>query len=257
MLRIHSLIFYIIFFLTLLSGCVSNKAPVSAAYDPALEKYDAEQLLVLGEKFIAQGDSKQATKYFHALDVKFPYSSHARQGMLDTIYAEYNQEHHGATLVAADRYIRIYPRGPDVDYAYYMKGLVNMGKGRDPVYRKLGVDPALRDLSHINQAFRDFSTIVRFFPESPYARDARARLFYLRNLLARHELLIGEFYYARKAYIGAANRAANVVRHYQGAPQVEDALILMVKSYQAIGEETLANNALRMLQLNYPNRKLP
>lgn len=256
MLRTRSLVSCITLLLTLLSGCANNKNPVSAAYDPALEKYNAEQLLTLGEKSIAKGQSKEAIKYLHSLDVKFPFSPYARQGMLDTIYAEYNQENLGATLAAADRYIRVYPRGPEVEYAYYMKGLVNMGKGRDPVYRKLGVDPALRDLSHINQAFTDFTTIVRFFPESAYARDAKARLVYLRNLLARHELLVGEFYYDKKAYIGAANRAANVVEHYQGAPQVEDALVLMVKSYRAIGEEALANNALRMLNLNYPNRKM-
>lgn len=240
---------------TLLSGCASNKN-ISPAYDPSLDKYDAQQLLAMGEKSIAKGNPKDAIKYLHSLDVKYPFSPYARQALLDTIYAEYIQDNYGTTILAADRYIRVYPRGPDADYAYYMKALMNMGKGRDPVYRKLGVDPALRDLSHINQAFADFTTIVRFFPDSPYAADSKARLVYLRNLLARHELLIGEFYYSKRAYIGAANRAAQLVEHYQGTPQVEDALVLMVKSYRAIGEDALADNALRMLNLNYPGRKI-
>ncbi len=239
----------------LLTGCANNKA-VTPPYDPALEKYNAKELLDLGERSIAKGNSKEAIKYFHALNVKYPFSPYARQGMLDTIYATYKTDKWGSTLLEAERYIRVYPRGPDVDYAYYMRGIVNMGKGRDPTFRFLGVDPALRDLSHINDSYTDFATIVRYFPESRYAADARARMVYLRNLLARHELIVADFYYQKKAYIAAANRAATIVEYYQGAPQVQDALVLMVKSYRAIGQEALANNALRMLKLNYPNRKV-
>lgn len=256
MLRTLTLVSFFTIFVTLLSGCANGKSSIPTAYDPSLEQYSAEQLLETGEAAIAKNNFKQAIKYLHALDVKYPFSPFTRQGQLDLIYAYYKQDDLPQALAAADRYIRVYPRGPAVDYAYYIKGLINMGKGRDPIYRKLGIDPALRDLSHVNQSFSDFTTIVKLFPHSPYAKEAQSRLVYLRNLLARHELLIAEFYMDKKTYIGAANRAAYIVEHFQGAPQVEDALVIMVKAYRAIGEERLANNALSVLKVNYPNRQV-
>jgi outer membrane protein assembly factor BamD len=254
--RVYCILHLITFFsIFLLSACAKKGNVTLKPYDPKLESYSAEQLLSEGEKALARNKMKKGIEYLHALEVKYPFSTYARQAQLDIIYANYKMEENIAALAAADRYIRTYPAGPNTDYAYYIKGLINTGRGRDIISRKVGVDPAERDLKHIKQAFYDFSIVVRDFPQSPYAKDSYARLIYLRNLIARHELILAEFYYHKKAYIAAANRASGIVKHYQGTPQVEDALVLMVKAYRALGEKELETNALEVLRLNYPNKK--
>jgi outer membrane protein assembly factor BamD len=213
----------------------------------------ARQIFTSGEHAMAKGDYEQAVQDFEALDTLYPFGPFAEQGQLDIIFAYYKNNDPASALGAADRYIRLYPRSPNVDYAYYMKALINYGRGETWFQHVFPTDPAQRDLGYMEQSFRDFNELSRRFPDSPYAQDARMRMAYIRNLLAQHELNIAQYYMRHKAYVAAANRAGGIVENYQGAPQVIPALGIMVEAYRALGETRLANNVLQVLELNFPN----
>ncbi len=137
-----------------------------------------------------------------------------------------------------------------------MKGLANFGRGRGWLQKLFRVDPAQRDLNHVRASFAAFSTLLQLFPHSRYAPDAQKRMYYIRNLLARHELETAKFYYEREVYVAAANRASGIVKHFEGAPQVVPALGIMVRSYRALGQTDMANEALQVLAMSYPNSKV-
>jgi len=231
-----------------LSGCATNgKIPTAVKF----RGMSARVILEKGEMALARRQYKAAIKYFEALDTLYPFGRYTRQTQLNIIYAYYGKGDKAEAIAAADRYIKLYPRGPHTDYAYYMKGIASLSQQSTFVRRMFGIDPAQRQLKGLKTAFNAFGRLVRYFSYSHYAPDARRKMIYIRNLLAQHELEVADFYYRRRAYVGAANRAARVVRFYQGAPQVVSALGLMVKSYRAIGEYRLANDALRVLLTNY------
>lgn len=232
----------------LLAGCKTTES-----YD-AYKGQTAEQIFSRGENNLMHRHYDAAAKDFEALDTLYPFGAYAQQSQLDIIYAYYRADNTDLALAAADRYIRLYPRGPNVEYAYYLKGLINMGY--DGWMERLGrTNPADRDVTSLEQAFSDFNELVQRFPDSAYTPDAKRRMVYLRNLLAQHQLSIAQFYFQRKAYVASANRASYLVQNYQGSPQVIPALAIMVQSYRALGETDMANDALRVLTLNYPNAK--
>jgi outer membrane protein assembly factor BamD len=244
--------FISIIFITLMSFTL-----VACKTTEPLEIYKgdtAEQIFTQAEHNLAAGHYESAAKDFEALDTLYPFGAYSQQGQLDIIYAYYKKgDDAESALAAADRYIRLYPRSPDVDYAYYMKGLINMGTNDSWIDRWIRSDPAQRDLSGMDQAFQDFNLLVQRFPNSRYAPDSRKRMIYIRNLLAQNQLEIARFYLKRKAYVASANRASNVVSLYQGSPQVVPALSIMYESYRALNEDKMANDALRLLITNYPN----
>lgn len=206
-----------------------------------------------GEKALAQGDYGQAVQYFEALDAIYPFGPHAQQGQLDIIYAYYKGGDDASALAAADRYIRLYPRGRTVDYAYYLKGIVGFTMGMSWLQKLVGTDPAPRDVSTLQQSFSSFATVVHLFPASHYAADSRLRMAYIRNLVAHREVQIAHFYLEKKAYVAAANRASYVVQHFEGSPQVVAALTIMVKSYRALGLHKMADSTYQILRASYPN----
>lgn len=237
----------VLFVITALAGCKTT-----TAYQPYQGLSD-KQILERGEYNMAKGRYEQASKDFEALDTLYPFGEYSQQGQLDIIYAYYKNDDTDSALAAADRYIRLYPRSPDVDYAYYMKGLINSGPPENWFHRWIQAPPEKRDLTGQQQAFQDFSTLVEEFPNSKYTPDARQRMVYIRNLLAEHQLEIAQYYMRHKAYVAAANRAGDVVEMYPGAPQVIPALAIMVEAYNKLNEPQMANNALRVLKTNYPN----
>lgn len=212
-----------------------------------------QQIFERAERNLAKGNYDTAAKDFEALDNLYPFGPYAQQAQLDIIYAYYKNSDIDSALAAADRYIRLYPRSSDIDYAYYMKGLIGMGTPEGWLDYWVKTGPADRDVSGLDQAFRDFATLVQRFPDSKYVPEARKRMAYIRNLLAAHNLRIAQYYYNRKAYVAAANRAGDVVKNYSGAPQVIPALAIMVESYRALNENDMANDALQVLVNNYPN----
>jgi outer membrane protein assembly factor BamD len=245
-------IIFVLFCTLVISSCaVKDYSPKN------FEKYTAKQILDGGKKALAKKDYNEAAKYFEAIDALYPYSPEARQGQLDIIYAYYKAEDYASTLAAASRYIHLYPEGSYTDYAYYMKGVANFDKNKT-IFQK--IYPVRRpeniDISNLQAAFVDFSELVKEFPSSRYAKDAEKRMIYIRNMLAGHELYIAEFYFKRKAYIAAINRASDVVKHYERVPQTKDALRIMIKSYRALGLNKQANDALRIFKMNFPNDRV-
>lgn len=238
----------IVLLCVLLTAC-SGSGDELAAY----RGIPAKTLLKTAEHNIAGGNYTEASKRLEALEAIFPFSREAEQGQLDIIYAYYKDGDQASTLAATDRYIRLYPRSHHVDYAYYMKGLAQFNAGGTWLQRYSGMDPARLNMTHKRQAFRTFGQLVHAFPRSRYAADARLHMIYIRNLLAQHQLYIAQFYYKRRAYLAAANRASSVVQHFEGAPAVMPALVVMVKSYRQLKLPKLAKNSLATLQTSYPH----
>jgi outer membrane protein assembly factor BamD len=235
----------------LLNSCVSTKDPAEA-----FKGQSAEQIFRGGEQQLAKGNYTTAAKHFEGLDALYPFSEFSEQAMLDSIDAYYQSGDYASATAAAARYIHVYPANPHVDYAWYMKGVSEMVQDRSWPQRYLPIDVALRDPGVAAKAFDDFTTLTQQFPNSAYVPDARKRMVYLRNMFAQKELEIADFYYQKKAYVASANRAAGVLKHYSGSPATEGALVLMIKSYKALGQTEEANKALQTLKLNFPKSKV-
>jgi outer membrane protein assembly factor BamD len=196
---------------------------------------------------------QRAIAIFQQLEAAYPFGQYAAQSQLELIFAYYRNGEPEAARAAADRFIRLYPDHPNIDYAYYMKGMAYYSEDGRILGRYLPTDPAKRDPGKATESFTDFSELLRLYPDSQYAADARARMVYLRNLLASYEIYVAEFYIERQAYLSALNRARYVVENYQGAPVVPRALEIMTEMYLRMGLNDLADQSLAILKLNYPD----
>ena len=234
----------------LMAGCSSNKDQFAAyRHKTAAQIYhDAHTALV--KKHYAD-----AVDGYEALDAIYPFGPYAQTAQLESIYAYYKNDDLPEAVTAADRYVRLYPRTEGVAYAYYMQGVISQTQSYSWFQRKVGVDPAWRDLTDQKQAFMSFSEVVTLYPNSPYAADSILRMRYLRNVIAEHSLELARYYYGQRAYIAAANRASYVVKHFNGTLATPDALAVMIKSYRKLKLPKLANNTYRILQASYPDSK--
>mgnify|MGYP001306265649 CR=1 FL=1 len=241
----HSLIF--ILFLALL-GCSGNdELPEMAADSGEQQMYEEAQ------RYLRGGNFDLAVRSLQLLESRYPFGKYAEQAQLELIYAHYNAYEHEAAVEAADRFIRLHPQHPNVDYAYYMKGLSAYTGNEDVFNRFLPHDPTQRDTSQAKEAFAEFAQLVSRFPDSPYAADARARMISLRNLLARHEINVANYYLRRGAYLAATNRGRYVVENFQRTPAVADGLAIMAQGYILLGLDELASDSIEVLALNYPD----
>ncbi len=230
----------------LISGCSKSKS------DP-FRKFNAQQLYEKGEFNLANKEYQTAISLFEALDARYPFSIYAEQAQLDIIYAYYKAGDKASAVAAADRYIQIYPASPNVDYAYYLKGIANYDQEHGFLQRYVNINDAQRDLGTAFEAYQDFNTLIQRFPDSKYAPDARKRMIHLRELLARHDYEIAEYYYKRGSYVAAINRAQGVIHNFPQTAATEPALILLFKANRKLGLTKAADDALRILKLNYPN----
>ena len=201
---------------------------------------------------LVNGDYEKAIEYYEKLEVRYPFGPHSMQAQLDIAYAYYKNDEPAACIAAADRFIKLHPRHPNVDYTYYLKGLANFVKSGGLLERLMPKDVSQRDPGAAMQAFEDFSELTRRYPNSKYAEDAAQRMLYLKNMLAKHEIHVANYYLRRGAYVAAANRAKYVVEHYQRTPSVPDALVIMAKAYKVMDLDDLSADAVRVLELNYP-----
>lgn len=241
----------LVFSLLLISSCSDPNKDPFAAY----RGYSSAKLFASGEQALYQAHFGDAVKYFEALGAIYPFGPYAQQAQLDLIYAYHLSDDDASAIAAADRYIHLYPRSAHVDYAYYMRGLIGFSVGLSWLQRISNIDPAPRDISTLKQSFVSFAQLVHYFPNSPYAPNAELRMRYIRNLMARREIIVANFYMAHKAYVAAANRAAFVVQHYQGSPQVVEALEIMVKAYRGLHLDKMANQTYKIMAANYSKTK--
>ena len=194
-------------------------------------------------KDIRKGNYPSAVQKLEFLEARYPFSEQAKQGQLDLMYAYYKNRETESAVDQADQFIRENPTHPRVDYAHYIKGLVYFESGASAVERLFRADIAKRPPQEARQSFQAFQTLVQRYPTSPYSADARQRMVYLRNRLADYEVSVARYYMRRAAYIGAANRARNVLEVYDGAPAVAEALEIMAKAYRKLGMDDLATVA--------------
>ena len=187
------------------------------------------------------------------LEARFPFGRYAEQGQLELIYAHYMSVDLDSVEASADRFIRLHPQHPNVDYAYYMRGLAAFTGNRSVLDRFFGGEESRRDMSGAQVAFAYFSEFLNRFPDSEYAKDAHQRMVYLRNLLAQAEVDIASYYLSRDAHVAAANRARVVVENYSKTPSVPEALAILIESNYKLGLTEAANDSLRVLATNYPN----
>ncbi len=196
------------------------------------------------------GEFEEAIKNLENLEARFPFSPYARQAQLDVAYAYYKFEEPESAIAAADRFIRINPRDPNVDYAYYLKGLADYTRGTGFLDSYFPRDISQHDTKSMGEALRSFSTLVERYPDSRYAMDSYLHMLFLRNKLAEAELHAANYYIKRKAWLAAAKRGQYVLETYPTTPASRDALAIMVLSYKNLGLNELAADAQSVLDAN-------
>lgn len=215
--------------------------------------WSAQRFYTEAKDELNTGNYDRAVELFEKLQARYPFGRYAQQAQLEIIYAYYKDSEPDSAIAAADRFIKTNPRHPFVDYAYYLKGLANFDRDVTVVNRLVPNDPTKTDTSAAQQSFDDFSELVRRFPESRYAEDARSRLLFLHDNLAAYEVNVADFYMRRGAYVAAVNRARYVLENYARTHSVDDALAIMTRGYVRLGLRDLAADSLRVLALNYPD----
>lgn len=204
---------------------------------------------------LVNSDYTAAINAYKRLIARFPSGPYNEQAQLELAYAQYKDAQWDDAYSTINRFIKANPSSKHVDYAYYLRGLINFDRTTG-FMDKISRDKAAqsrRDQAYNLQSFDDFAELSRRFPDSAYAADARQRMIYLRNVLAQYEINVAEFYLFNRVYIGAADRAQYVIEHYQQAPQTGDALAILTRCYLALGEDKLAAQVRQVLALNYPD----
>ncbi len=216
------------------------------------EGVPAEQLYEEAHASMQSGNWSGAETKFRRLIAQYPYGAHTEQALIETAYAQYKAGRHDEAVSSIDRFIRTYPTHRHIPYLYYLRGLVNSGRDTVFLQRVWSLDPSRRDLSTPMQAFSDFRIVAENYPDSRYAEDARQRMVALRNLLARHELDTALYYLRREAWVAAASRARYLLETYPQSEYQNDAVALLGQAYTELGNQPLADDARRVLQLNDP-----
>ena len=187
------------------------------------------------------------------LESQFPFGKYAEQAQLELIYAQYKSADYESSIAAAERFIRLHPQHPNVDYAFYVKGLCEIAQDASFFASFVPTDTSRRDIGMARDAFSTLTELLARFPNSPYAADSRKRLVNLRNQLARSEIHVANYYFSRGALVAAANRGKYVVENFQQSPAVPDGLAVMAQAYYMLGKQELANDAVKVLAANYPD----
>lgn len=212
-----------------------------------------QQMYREAQRHLKNENFSLAVRGLQGLESRYPFGRYAEQAQLELIYAHYSAYEFVAANEAADRFIRLHPRHPNVDYAYYMKGLAAYDIEPGFFSRFIPSDDTKRDVSHIQTAFAEFAQLLARFPDSAYAPDARQRMVHMRNMLARNEIHVANYYFRRGAFMAALNRGKYVVEHMQQTPSVADGLAIMGQAYLLLGLNDLAEDSIAVLCENYPD----
>ncbi|MGA7179299.1 MAG: outer membrane protein assembly factor BamD [Thiobacillaceae bacterium] len=217
--------------------------------------WSAQKLYSEAKDNLNDGNYERSIKLYETLESRYPYGRYAQQAQLDIAYAYYKDNEPLSAITACDRFIKLHPNHPNVDYAYFLKGLANFTENSGLFSGFVDQDMSERDPKAAKDSFDAFKELASRFPDSKYTPDAQARMKYLVNTIAANEIHSAKYYLKRQAYVAAANRAENVVKNYPSTPEVEDALAIMVRSYDKLGIKDLRDDAMRVLKLNYPKSK--
>jgi outer membrane protein assembly factor BamD len=217
------------------------------------KSWSANKLYGTAKESLADGNFARAIQLFEKLEARFPYGPYAQQAQLEVAYAYYKDNEPISAIAACERFIKLHPNHPNVDYAYYLKGLANFIEDQGLLASLGEQDMSERDPRAAKEAFEAFRDLTVRFPNSKYTPDALARMRYLVNALASHEVHVARHYYKRGAYVAAANRGKYALEHYQQAPALEEALAIMARSYAKLGLDTPRDDTLKVLKHNFPN----
>ena len=239
-----------LFFAAILTGCASSGEINDETYGMTVVEIYQEAKTQLNK-----GEYESAIQLYEKLESRFPYGTYAERARMEVAYAYYKDSQPETSIIAANRFIKLHPNHANVDYAYYLRGLASFDSSRSFLDRVFDQKPSERDPKSIRQAFKYFSELIHQFPKSRYTPDSIQRMKTLRENLSRYEIHVANYYQRRGAFLASANRAKYVVENYQGTKAIPDALALMVTSYQKLGMPELANDAFRVLELNYPEHE--
>jgi outer membrane protein assembly factor BamD len=232
----------------LLSGCSLFPEKVDET-----KGWSASKLYSEARDELSSGNYEKAVQYFEKLESRYPFGTYAQQAQMEVAYAYYRQGDQPQAVAAADRFIKLHPNHPNVDYMYYLRGLINFNDRVGFLDFLSKQDPSERDPKAAREAFDSFKQLAERFPDSKYTKDAIARMKYLVDAMAQYEVHVANYYYRRGAYLAAANRAELAVTNYRDAPAIEEALFVMMRSYDALGLTDLRDDAQRVLKQTFPN----
>lgn len=229
--------------LVVLTACSSKETK----YTTEADLYEA------AERQLRTSQWEAAIKNLQTLEENFPFGTYAEQAQLELIYAHYRTNEPDAAIATANRFIRLHPQHRNVDYAYYMLGMSSFVKDQGMMQNIAPTDATRRDPGAARESLANFAQLLNRFPDSQYAVDARRRMLYLRNLLARYEIHAANYYFKRGAYVAAIGRGRYVLENFPQTPAIPDALAVMVQGYRLLDMQAQATEMLDILKLNYPN----
>lgn len=237
---------------TWLSGCSIFGAPTEL---DETKNWSAQRLFEEAEILMSKRDYEKAIKMFQSLETRYPHGKYAAQAELEISYAYFKRNDPASCIAAADRFIKLHPNHPSIDYAYYIKGLATFTqRGIIEKFTHQGIDD--RDPKSLRESFLSLKELVTRYPDSRYVKDAKLRMTYLANSLASNELHVARYYMKRKAYVAAVNRCKYVLENFPDSPSIEEALVISISAYDLMGMDDLKQDMLRVLQTNYPNSKM-
>ena len=231
--------------LAVLTACSSTKK--EKEYTSEADLYHAAEEQLEREQWEA------SVKNLQSLEENFPFGTYAEQGQLELIYAYYSSDKPDEAIATANRFIRLHPQHRNVDYAYYMMGLASFNKDKGMFERVMPTDMTKRDPGAARESLANFTQLLNRFPDSTYAADAKKRMLFLRNLLARYEIHVANYYFKRGAHVAAVGRGRYVLENYPQTPAIPDALAVMVQGYHLLDMQDRADEILGILRTNYPN----
>src|SRR5689334_21829530 len=239
--------------LALLFGVLVAACGLLPELEDETRGWSAQKLYAEAKDNLDSRNYEKAVKYYQKLEARYPYGRYAQQAQLEMAYAYFKDNEPAQSIAAADRFIKLHPGHPNVDYAYYLKGLANFNDDSGWINYIGGQDLTERDPKAARDAFDAFKDLVTRFPKSRYTPDGVARMNYLLNALASHEVHVARYYMKRSAYVAAANRAQFALKTYPQAPANEEGLVILVKAYEALGMTDLRDDARRVLDKNFPD----
>ncbi|MBT9614373.1 MAG: outer membrane protein assembly factor BamD [Burkholderiales bacterium] len=217
--------------------------------------WSAQRLYSAAKDAMADNNYEKAVKYYESLEARYPYGRYAQQAQLEVAYAYFKDREPASAIAACERFIKLHPNHPNVDYAYYLKGLVNFNEDLGFTGYVVTQDLSDRDPKAAREAFESFKDLATKYPESKYTPDAIKRMNYLVNALSSHESYVAQYYYRRGAHVAAVNRAQNLLKTYPNTPATEEALAVLVRSYAAMGLTDLSKDSQRVLEKTFPGSK--
>lgn len=235
-----------------LSGCAIFGDPTEI---DETKGWSADRIYSEADAKMRDRDYDKAIKYFQTLESRYPHGRYATQAQMEMIYAYYKKSDPVSTIAAADRFIKLHPNHPNIDYAYYMKGLATFNE-RGIIEKMTKQQISDRDPKSLRESFLSLKELIARYPNSRYVPDATLRMTYLVNTLANHELHVARYYMKRQAYVAALNRAKYVLEYYPDSTANEEALVIIISAYDLLGMEDLKQDSLRVLEANYPQSQM-